>query len=381
MPIFQALCIEPLFLISLEKKLREFMKTTLGLIFLIILSSCLEKRSVINKPSKTTNSIVEDSPLTKLAKKSKITCLESSCPSNIGIVAIRFNRGFNKCNFIELSNSSALLSTHCLDENSIMTQTCPEDMAFLLPSGVVKNCHGILSIKGKIVEIKTSPRSQSQVMKIPTATKIENGDQITIWKNDFTPGSFDSEMRSVKCEAQLGSLLKVFSKSILSQELSAFDCSTKEGNSGAPVFNKKGQLIGIIESKVDSDNIGNLYQDLVKENSNDDYLQLTTFSNVGCFQNICDPKNVLEENLLNKIKNINFLNSFLSDPSNKMTLLRLIKYELGKMTVSIYMQESFVNTAGKTEYGDSYICETDTIINKYGQIKTIKINYCDKRKS
>lgn len=216
-------------------------------------------------------------------KEYKLTCSGSSCHSSVaGLVS-----EVGICTAFLVNEDTVITNNHCIPEN-LKTEgaSCEGKIKFVFPEmlNFPKEEIGCKTIK-RISDMKSETISIDvaiiRLQKPSTRKAVEvnfdglnDGDEVRVIK--INPNDSGGEMIGVTCFALQNSLANPFFKSPKSPLFLVRDCQIVRGNSGSPMFNKAGQVVGVI-SAVGSTSIKNMPKA-------EGHISLGT--NLGCYRDL-----------------------------------------------------------------------------------------------
>lgn len=237
-------------------------------------------------------------------KDASLTCRdENNCPQNVGMIFSNANDEtlspkISQCTGFLIAKNIVATNSHCIP-NRFKQNTqidCSESLAIRFSKNdasgnSIYSCKKIINFSENIklldpdfafFEIQETQRDPLSISK----SGIKNNQSAIVFKitprSDTTGGTLESEA----CRIVMGSLLNPEANDSFSKTGLAVDCEGVHGNSGSPVLNNTGQVIGILQSHF-TDN----YNDALTQNFGKFGLKLPPqitkhfhFTNLSCVE-------------------------------------------------------------------------------------------------
>lgn len=196
---------------------------------------------------------------------SDLNCANShDCPLNVGMVGVNisgddYQPQIGQCTGFLIADDIVATNSHCIPERlKENNQSCEKFLAIKfigyrgdgLPN--IYGCKELLSFS----KLKALGPDYAFFRVDPTGIKpftisqkgIEDEERLQIAKVTPHARSEGGSLERVSCRNVLGSLLNIQAVSPWSSTGVALDCQTVEGNSGSPIINNGGEVVGIVQA-------------------------------------------------------------------------------------------------------------------------------------
>ena len=186
------------------------------------------------------------------------------CPTGVGLVVIEKNsevsRKYGQCVGTLIGPDTVITNSHCLPpEVKSGHESCSGRVGFVLPgSQDVSSCTEILT-SSTVVSGQDSPdfavfrlRKNLPEPRRVSRDGFQDGGKYDVYTIDpLIRTSISGILRKKTCLSLRGSLVAPTSMDDLSPVTSLFNCEFSEGNSGSPVVDQNGNLLGIVARRED----------------------------------------------------------------------------------------------------------------------------------
>ncbi len=249
--------------------MRESWRSILFILLVAITSSCAKKMSSGgNKPKAdpTRNQEQINPEIEDYFQAQKAEC-KYGCKPSIAKVVV-FDRGkVDFCTGTLISPDTIVTSSNCLPRNlKLPGVQCVNNVAAIFPahSGLkteIAYCDEI--IESSVLDDRSDPalwRNDFAYIKLKKPMKrrpmrisrkgVRRGQAYTTYKMEFKD-QIHAVQESEKCYPLYNSYANPFSQQAYSPMVTVSSCHIREANLGAPLFDSRGRIVGILSSKLD----------------------------------------------------------------------------------------------------------------------------------
>ena len=249
------------------------------------------------------------------------------------LVGSEKNDSAYRCSGFLIENDVVVTSGHCVPKDlRSKNSKCEGRLYLLLPkTNDVKEetleCSEILSFnqeKGSLYDyafIKTKQRSKRTPLKVNQRNRI-NLESSTIWKSNPN-AKYEGRIYKTECHLQQQAINSEFFDGPKTGIINYSGCVTRKGNSGSPVLNQAGQVIGIHQSSLKStSNLGIVLKNYVR---NRNFYPSGSATNFGC---LCKKNNGYTHQCKSYPKscNVQYTNLELDTRRNKLLNSAMLRY-------------------------------------------------------
>ena len=266
--------------------------------------------------------------------ESSVTCMESSCPSNVAKLVFwqrdefadeQYN--FGVCSGTLIDEDTIVTNSHCIpSEISYDGASCYGQIVVQFPEAdsrreaenvdcmTVKKVNDYLSGEPDLAIIKVgASRYKRQITKVQP-NRMLNTKKIysyTMNPGQYSYNQFSGYLYRKSCNVSTHSILTGEIKRYSSDALIyGYDCNVISGNSGSGVFSDAGNLIGVIHSRIDKNEVMSQFR---SNGINVGYLNyMGLFVNIGCLEEFgqsASVGNCVSSTIDNNVQLRNYLSS------------------------------------------------------------------------
>lgn len=271
-------------------------------LFFCSLVACQSRDSAsLSQNSAEQSGALPETWFTRALQKAKISCPEN-CPRGIGLIAFyEYDFGedssIEQCTGFVVDKTVVATNSHCIpDDIKSGAADCSTRIGFVLPQGggryIHRMCGKIISMSNATGALDLDDYAFIEVVAMdvePLAISqagASDGAQVQITKlNPHEDGSLGGAFESLQCQVVQKSLLNLYAIHSFSRTGLAMGCEARGGNSGSPVMDAGGAVIGLLQSKKVSDYLLHLGDQLARRSQ----LKLPeeppphfVFSNMSC---------------------------------------------------------------------------------------------------
>lgn len=218
--------------------------------------------SVTLPPHERSESIVTDSSIDEILAKSNLECaLEGqSCPAGLALlVGLEKGKSY-RCSAFVLENGLVYTNSHCLPEklSGRSGVSCRDSI------GLVFNIGGEMKRVGCDSVVNSTPFENRGIqdvavlrVNLPSGVKSfktdlrsrYSGERVSILKVD-PKGDWNGEVTRVQCSLKMNTFFGEFFDGPQSPALNTLGCETRGGNSGSPIIDKNGLVLGVHQASL-----------------------------------------------------------------------------------------------------------------------------------
>lgn len=238
----------------------------LGLWLSLINTACTPS----SEPSRVDNGVPyydfdSDKETKEALEKFELSCLDSSCPKNVGALLIKDGNSIGTCTFSMITEDIALTNRHCVpDSIAFENANCQNNIRLIYNidgQKEIAKCAQVITVPD---EYKSKELIQRDYAFIRVKEKFKNStfqvdtsgseDGATVYAITATPKKhwqgLGSEVQRKKCNTSMNSLILPSYNNKLSPMFAVVGCEIIPGNSGSPLLNSMGKLIGVVQNTV-----------------------------------------------------------------------------------------------------------------------------------
>lgn len=203
----------------------------------------------------------------ELIRRAQAFCdRNQNCPEGVAVVGVALERSAHQCTGFLVGSNLVMTSAHCLP-NNLDGVSCRSRISVVFPS-IVRNQHRVRGIRVGCEEIvkRTIPsdplrsldfaliKTTAPVDRTPLRVNhdgVGDGQELKVWRAQFGNSTgIVGRISSTTCSVQRETVLSYGSDSSHNPIEVLVDCPIQEGNSGSPVLNSQGEVVGIIRQSV-----------------------------------------------------------------------------------------------------------------------------------
>ncbi len=272
--------------------------------------------------------------LREALEQSTVTCMESSCPSNVAKLVFwqedEFSDeqiNFGVCSGTLIDEDTIVTNSHCIpSEISYDGASCYGQIVVQFPEAdglreaenvdcmTVKKVNDHLSGAPDLAIIKVGASRYNRQRTTVQPNHMLNAKKIysyTMNPGQYSYNQFSGYLYKKSCNVSTHSILTGEIKRYSSDALIyGYDCDVISGNSGSGVFSDSGNLIGVIHSRIDKNEVMSQFR---SNGINVGYLKyMGLFVNIGCLDEYGVPArsgNCVSSTIDNNVQLRDYLNS------------------------------------------------------------------------
>ena len=303
------------------------MKNWLSLVVIsTLLFSCGSKEK--NTPIDNRIELENDDELRAALAESSVTCMESSCPSNVAKLAFwqrssesEEGYSFGVCSGTLVDETTVVTNSHCIPEeisyngancNGQVLVQFPEDYnngreAESVDCLKVEEVHDYLNGGPDIAIIKVKKSRYYRESARIAPNKMNDRGKVFAYTMNPSQGRnrFAGYIYKKSCSISQTNILTGHLSSASSDALiTGWSCDVISGNSGSGVFNSRGEFIGVVHSKIDVPALKSAFRSAgIEFNS---LSKMGMLVNIGCSDSIrsCITKGLSNQNLNDYISSV-----------------------------------------------------------------------------
>lgn len=264
---------------------------------LIILTSCGGNKSgpasLSIAPNDRGQSVATDQSIQQVLAKSELECgIAGECPEGLGLlVGIENGRAY-RCSAFVLENGLIYSNAHCVPQEiqGLKGESCKNHLGFVFKVNNVTHKIGCDEIVTSTDLASEGPGIQDVAVmraRIPSNLKRFKstlrsryaGEAVSIYRVN-PKGNWNGEVVKSSCSLKMNTFFGEFFDGPQSPAINTLGCETVAGNSGSPVVDKNGLVLGIHQSSLkDKSELG---QKLISHFKANAFSSLGTATNLSC---------------------------------------------------------------------------------------------------
>lgn len=218
--------------------------------------------SVTLPPHERSESVVTNSSIDEILTRSHLECSDSqgNCPKGLALLVGLDNGKSYRCSAFVLENGLVYTNSHCLPEklSGASGVSCRDSV------GLVFNIDGQMKRVNCETLVKSTPLESRGIQDV-AVLKVSLPDGVKPFKSDLRSrysgervkilkvdpkGDWNGEVSEVSCSLKMNTFFGEFFDGPQSPALNTLGCETMGGNSGSPIIDKNGFVLGVHQASL-----------------------------------------------------------------------------------------------------------------------------------